>query len=66
MNELLRKSIDGFYDEKEEKDVFELVDLATAIVPQLDSLVKRLESKIFELEKTIVTMDENLFAEKGC
>lgn len=42
MDKKLRERIDSFYNKKEELDVFELIEIADIIVPQLDKLVGKL------------------------
>lgn len=56
MDEKLRKDVNRFNENREELDVFGLMDLADLIVPKLESLTNNLEAKNKELEEEIMRL----------
>ena len=56
MDEKLRKDINRFNENREELDVFGLMDLADSIVPKLESLVDNLEATNKELKEEVMKL----------
>ena len=54
MDEKLRRDVNRFNENREELDVFGLMDLADSIVPKLESLVDNLEATNKKLKEEVM------------